>query len=252
MLDTNAGSVLTVSDLSVHFGGLKALDRVAFSVTRGSRHGILGPNGAGKTTLFNAITGFVSPQAGTVRLNMKNISALPPHQRARLGLARTFQITTLFKALTVLENALLGALVRLGHHRNALRAAREDLQAIALAHEQLERLHLDHLADTPVQQVSYGEQRQLEIAVSLALDPEVLLLDEPTAGLSSAETHVVIDLIRNLPQSLTVVIIEHDLDVVFQLADHLTVLHYGRRIADGPTQEVREDPVVREVYLGTD
>lgn len=252
MFDANGGSILTVSDVSVHFGGLLALDRVTFNVARGSRHGILGPNGAGKTTLFNVITGFVSTQAGIVRLNRNDISALSPHRRARLGLVRTFQITTLFKDLTVLENALLGALVRLGHHRNVLRAAREDSQAIALAYEQLEQLHLDHLADMPVQQVSYGEQRQLEIAVSLALDPQVLLLDEPTAGLSSAETHAVIDLIRNLPQSLTVVIIEHDLEVVFQLADHLTVLHYGRRIADGLTQEVREDPVVREVYLGTD
>ena len=252
MFDANGGSILTVSDVSVHFGGLLALDRVTFNVARGSRHGILGPNGAGKTTLFNVITGFVSTQAGIVRLNRNDISALSPHRRARLGLVRTFQITTLFKDLTVLENALLGALVRLGHHRNALRAARDDPQATALAYEQLEQLHLDHLADMPVQQVSYGEQRQLEIAVSLALDPQVLLLDEPTAGLSSAETHAVIDLIRNLPQSLTVVIIEHDLEVVFQLADHLTVLHYGRRIADGLTQEVREDPVVREVYLGTD
>lgn len=126
MFDANGGSILTVSDVSVHFGGLLALDRVTFNVARGSRHGILGPNGAGKTTLFNVITGFVSTQAGIVRLNRNDISALSPHRRARLGLVRTFQITTLFKDLTVLENALLGALVRLGHHRNALRAARDD------------------------------------------------------------------------------------------------------------------------------
>lgn len=243
--------VLTVNQLTVQFGGLTALKDVDLEVKEGTRHGILGPNGAGKTTLFNVITGFVKPHSGNVWLRDRDITHLPAHTRVHLGIVRTFQLTTLLPKFTALENVLIGAFVRLNHHRHPWRSARQDQSAQAVAEALLKELRLEHLRDTRVRNMGYGEQRQLEIAVALAVAPRILLLDEPTAGLSEAETRVIIDLIQRLPKQLTIVIIEHSLNVVFKLADHLTVLHYGKRIADGPTDAVRQDPVVKEVYLGS-
>lgn len=245
-----AAPALLVRDITVRFGGLLALSRLDLEVPVGARHGILGPNGSGKTTLFNVITGFVPPQAGSVVIHGRDVTGLPPHRRVGLGLVRTFQITTLFPELTALENVLMGALVKVGHQREVWRSARQDAQARAVAEAQLAELGLGHLAHTLVHEIGYGEQRQLEIAVALATSPRILLLDEPTAGLSAAETAMVSTLIRRLPGDLTVVLIEHDLEVIFELADSLTVLYNGERIANGPTAVVREDPVVKEVYLG--
>lgn len=242
---------LEIHDLTVHFGGLAALSDVHMSVRKGSRHGILGANGAGKTTLFNVVSGFISPTRGRVWMFGEELTRLPPHRRARRGLARTFQITTLFLDLSALENVLMAALVSAGHDRRVAQAARDDRAARPLAERCLTDLGLGHLVETPVGAVSYGEQRLLEIAVTSALNPRLLLLDEPTAGLSAAETVAVLDLVRRLPAELTVVIIEHDLDVLFQVAEHLTVLHFGESIADGPAALVRKDPVVQEVYLGS-
>ncbi len=245
-----AAPALRVHDLTVRFGGLVALKGVSLAVRLGARHGVLGPNGAGKTTLFNAIAGFVRPESGAVWVEETEVTHLPPHRRVALGLARTFQITTLLPQITALDNVLLGALVRLGRHRDPWREARRHPAAVDLARALLADLGLEPLAGTRVADLGYGEQRQLEIAVALALGPKILLLDEPTAGLSAAETRAVVDLVRRLPADLTLVIIEHDLEVVFRLADHLTVLHNGACIADGPAAEVRDDPLVREVYLG--
>lgn len=251
MASANNSPALDVQGVSVFFGGLAALSNVNLQVQPGTRHGILGANGAGKTTLFNVVTGFIIPSAGSVAVFGTPITRLPPHRRVGLGLARTFQITTLFQDLTALENVLMGALVTSGHHRNFWRPARHDPEACEMAEGSLEDLGLSHLANTPVGEAGYGEQRLLEIAVTSALKPRILLLDEPTAGLSAAETAAVLDLIGRLPEDLTVVIIEHDLDVIFRVAEHLTVLHFGERIADGPAGDVRRDPVVKEVYLGS-
>jgi branched-chain amino acid transport system ATP-binding protein len=242
---------LEIHDLTVHFGGLAALSGVQMTVQAGSRHGILGANGAGKTTLFNVVSGFIAPARGRVWLFGEEVTHLPPHRRARLGLARTFQITTLFLDLTALENVLMASLVSAGHHRRVVHPARHDRIARPMAERCLNDLGLGHLMDVPVGEVGYGEQRLLEIAVTSALKPRLLLLDEPTAGLSAAETVAVLDLVRRLPPELTVIIIEHDLEVLFQVAEHLTVLHFGESIADGPAGSVREDPVVKEVYLGS-
>lgn len=242
--------ILRIEQLTVRFGGIVALSNLHLAVRAGSRHGILGPNGSGKTTVFNAITGLVTPAQGRIMLAQRDITRVAPHTRVRLGLARTFQITSLFPALSARENVLLAAFPALRRHQNPWRAAQADQHAMAQADRLLQELGLEHLAGRPVMSLGYGEQRQLEIALALATQPRVLLLDEPTAGLSAAETDAVVALIRRLPQDLTVVLIEHDLRVIFDLTDHLTVLAHGERIADGPAAEAREDPVVKEVYLG--
>jgi len=241
---------LEVRGVRVCFGGVIALRDVSLKVEGGMRYGIIGPNGAGKTTLFNVVTGFIFPDRGQVFINGTDVTRLAPHRRARLGLARTFQITTLFLDLTALENVMMGAMVTVGHHRSMWRSAHLDRDARALAEALLCELGIGHLAYVPVREMAYGQQRQLEIAVALSTNPRILLLDEPTAGLSAVETRAVCQLIRGLRKDLTVVIIEHDLDVIFDLADHVTVLHNGSCIADGPADTVREDPVVKEVYLG--
>lgn len=248
---SEASPILEIEDVAVHFGGLTALNQVSFAVEGGARHGVLGPNGAGKTTLFNAITGFNEPASGDIRLDGQEISNLPAHRRVSLGIARTFQITNLLPELTALENVLLGVLVQMGRHRRIWRDARRDSAAREKGLAKLRDLQLEHLAEVPVGELGYGEQRQLEIATALSLEPRVLLLDEPTAGLSSAESAAVLELIEGLPPELTLVIIEHDLEVVFQVADRLTVLHYGEVIADGGAEEVRREPAVQEAYLGS-
>jgi len=241
---------LKVQDIVVSFGGMMALNRVSMEVRPGARHGILGPNGAGKTTLFNVISGFIPPAQGRVMIQGVEVTSLTPHRRVGLGLARTFQITTLFPALSARENVMMGALWRIRHHRKLWQPARADAQARQLADGLLIDLGLGDFADEPVSAIGYGQQRQLEIALALSCDPEILLLDEPTAGLSAAETQAVCGLVGRLPPTLTLVIIEHDLDVIFGLTDYITVLHQGDKIAEGPADEVREDPIVKEVYLG--
>lgn len=247
---TTQRELLEVRDLVVRFGGVVALNRVSLHVSEGERHGILGPNGSGKTTLFNALTGFVTPRAGRIYLDGHDITRLPPDRRPALGVARTFQITSLFPSLSVRETVVLAALARVGHHRRVWQAARRDEEANAICQRLLDDIGLQRFADRPVRSLGYGEQRQLEIAVALARGPRLLLLDEPTAGLSSAETGAVVDLIRRLPETVTIVLIEHDLGVVFRLVDRLSLLHHGERIATGPTDALRNDPVVKAVYLG--
>ena len=226
------------------------MDDVALAVRPGERRALIGPNGAGKTTLFNLISGELPVSAGTIQLFGRDVTRTAPHRRTALGLARTFQISNLFPMLTVLENCLLAAQAltpaRLAMHRPVAgytelhERARATLLAVGLADR----------AGTTVSSLSHGEQRQLEIALALAGRPRVLLLDEPTAGLSPAESRLMADLLKRLDPSVTVLIIEHDMDIALEIARHVTVLHYGRVIADGSREEVQENPLVREIYLG--
>jgi branched-chain amino acid transport system ATP-binding protein len=245
-----AKPALQVQEISVCFGGMKALDRVSLNVREGARHGILGPNGAGKTTMFNVVTGFVAPDSGRVLIRGVDATRMAAHRRVGLGLARTFQITTLFPTLTALENVMMGTLAQIHHHRSVWRSSRSDQEARDLAMGLLDDLGLGSFSDAPVSEIGYGQQRQLEIALALSTNPDILLLDEPTAGLSAVETGAVRGLVERLRPELTIVIIEHDLDVIFGLANFITVLHQGDKIAEGPAEEVKENPVVKEVYLG--
>ncbi len=213
---------LSLSNVSKAFDGLHAVDGVSLAVAPGERRAIIGPNGAGKTTLFSLISGEAKPTEGRIHLFGRDVTRLPPHRRAALGLARTYQITNLFPRLTVLENSLLAV--------QALTAAKLHL------HRSLSRYH--------------GEQRQLEIALALAGAPKVLLLDEPTAGLSPAESHMMVALLKKLDPAITLLVIEHDMDVAFELTNRITVLHYGKVIADGVGHEVKSNAVVQEIYLG--
>ncbi len=220
------------------------------AVRQGERRAIIGPNGAGKTTLFNLISGELGVSGGAIHLFGRDITGLPPHRRAALGLARTFQITNLFPSLSALENALL-AVQGLTRTKFAMFRPLErfaGLRERALA--ALRAVGLEDRAGTTVKNLSHGEQRQLEIALALAGRPRVLLLDEPTAGLSPGESQLMADLLRRLDPAMTVLIIEHDMDIALEIALHVTVLHYGRVIADGPREDVKADPLVREIYLG--
>ena len=245
-------TALAVEGLIHDFGGLRALAGVDVAVAPGERLTILGPNGAGKTTLFNLITGVYRPQVGLIRLFDHDVTALKPHRRARLGLGRTFQITTLFPDLSVLDSVLLAVQgadsVRFALHRPRTAYAHLFARAASLLGEWglLDRRHV------PTRQLSYGEQRQVELILALAGSPRVLLLDEPTAGLSPAETAAVVAMIRRFSRDITVLLIEHDMDVALELADRVIVLHQGRVLAAGTTEEIRRDPRVAEIYLGTD
>jgi branched-chain amino acid transport system ATP-binding protein len=245
-------AALRVERLTHDFGGLRALDEVSLAVSGGERRVILGPNGAGKTTLFNLVTGLLAPVAGRVHLFERDITSLPPFRRARLGLGRTFQITTLFPRLTVLESVLLAvqgadrARFALLRPRSAYRHLGERAEALLAAWDLADRRHV------PTRELSYGDQRQVELLLALAGGPRALLLDEPTAGLAAAETAAVVDMIRRFPRDVTVLLIEHDMDVALALADRITVLHQGRVLAEGTREEIRADDRVTRIYLGTD
>ena len=241
---------LRLDRVSKSFGGLLAVDRVTLAVYPGERRALIGPNGAGKTTLFNLISGALPVSSGTISLFGSDMTNIPAHRRASAGLARTFQITNLFPDLTVLENCLLAV--------QALTPARfamlRPVGAFADLHERaratLETVGIGPLGSTLVRNLSHGEQRQLEIALALAGRPRVLLLDEPTAGLSPAESRLMAELLRTLDPAITVLMIEHDMDIALELSEMVTVLHYGQVIADGPRDDVKANPQVREIYLG--
>lgn len=239
--------MIDVRDLRREFGGIKALAGVSLRVPAGERRAIIGPNGAGKTTLFNVLTGELAATAGSVRLGGADITALRPWQRARRGLARMYQRNELFDALPAWENVALAAGVRHGTYRALAGPSRSERDT---AHEQLARVGLEGRGDAAAGALSHGERRQLELAVALAQLPTILLLDEPTAGMSPAETERIAALIASLDRSLTLLIVEHDMDVVFRLADRITVLHEGRAIAEGTPDEIRSDTQVHDVYLG--
>ncbi|MBX5491142.1 MAG: ABC transporter ATP-binding protein [Chloroflexi bacterium] len=249
-VSTNGAPMLRVEGLKRQFGGLMAVNGVSLSVAPGERRAIIGPNGAGKTTLFNLISGELHPSAGRVYLGGEDVTALPNFERARRGLARTFQRNNLFLGLTVRENVRLAVQAR-RKVASRLWTPVDHLREVgAEADAVLAELGLAEQAHTPVRNLSYGEQRQVEIAIALATRPRVLLLDEPTAGMSPAETTAMTHLVAALPRDMTLLIIEHDMDVVFALADRITVLHYGEVLAEGAPQEVSGDPRVAEVYMG--
>jgi branched-chain amino acid transport system ATP-binding protein len=242
---------LNLVGVSKAFGGLHALDGVSLRVEPGERRAIIGPNGAGKTTLFNLISGELPLTQGQIMLFGRNITRLSPHRRAALGLARTYQVTNLFPRLTALENCLLAAQALTPSKLHLHRSLRRYPSLFERAHAVLEAVGLGHKAADTVRDFSHGEQRQLEIALALAGTPKLLLLDEPTAGLSPAESAMMTELLRTLDPSITILIIEHDMDVAFALTSRITVLHFGKVIADGLADEVKADPLVQQIYLGS-
>ena len=247
---TEPAAALSLSGLSKEFGGLRAVDGVSLTVGPGERRAIIGPNGAGKTTLFGLISGETRPTDGRIALFGRDVTRYAPHRRAGLGLARTYQITNLFPRLTALENCLLAVQALTPAKFHLHRALRRYPAFFERARGVLEAVGLADKEGEAVRNLSHGEQRQLEIALALAGQPRVLLLDEPTAGLSPGESQLMADLLRGLDPAMTVLIIEHDMDIALQIALHVTVLHYGRVIADGPRERVKADPLVREIYLG--
>ena len=243
--------LLEIDRLVRFFGALSAVSQVSLAVAPRERRAIIGPNGAGKTTLFNLITGHLQPSAGRIVFDGQPIAGLPPHAIARRGISRSFQRNNVFPSLAVLENLRLAAaagdpgsydlLGTIRRRPGPLARAREVAQAVGLA-ERLREV-AGHL--------SYGELRQLEIGIALATSPRLLLLDEPTAGMSPEETQRMTELLVGLPREMTLLIIEHDMDVVFSLAERVTVLHYGEVLVEGSVEEVKADPRVYEVYLGS-
>jgi branched-chain amino acid transport system ATP-binding protein len=243
-------AVLQINGLTKAFGGLKVTRAVDLSVARGERHLLIGPNGAGKTTLFNLIAGDLRADVGSVTLLGKDVTRLSTHQRAQYGLARTYQILTLFNRDTLLHNVMLALLgkSRLRWAHWGVFGTQAALKRRAL--QVLESVGLEGKGDLPLEQTSYGEKRRLEIAMALAQAPEVLLLDEPLAGLSSEERDTILALLQSIPRGVTIVMIEHDMEVALAFADSVTLLHYGEVITAGTRQQVVDDPRTKEIYLG--
>jgi branched-chain amino acid transport system ATP-binding protein len=241
---------LEARELSKSFGGLRVTANVSLAVEMGERRLIIGPNGAGKTTLFNLITGELRPDAGTVRLFDRNITRVASRRRPHLGLARTYQIITLFPRDTLLRNVVLALLGLTPLRWNPLASLARQEGLLRLAREALARVGLDGIAERPLAETSYGERRRVEIAMALAQNPKVLLLDEPFAGLSVEELRDLQRLLATIPREVTIVMIEHDMDVALEFAERITLLHFGEVIVEGTRAEVVKDPRTREVYLG--
>ena len=243
--------VLELRALSKSFGGLRAVRDVTLKIMPGDRKAIIGPNGAGKTTLFNLITGIFPATSGQVVLFGQDVTRWPSHRRTALGMARTFQITSLFPKLTVLDNVLL-AIQGLRRSKFVMwRFLSSYRDFYDRAHGLLERARFLDRKDTEVRYLSHGEQRQLEIILGLASDPKILLLDEPAAGLSSGESSEMIRFLAHLDRNLAILLIEHDMDVVFDVAEHISVLHFGEILEAGAAEQIRRSEKVQQVYLGT-
>ncbi len=243
-------NILETKDLKHSFGPLKVLFGVDLQIAEGERHAVIGPNGAGKTTLFNTITGTYTPTTGKVFFKGKDITGFRPHKLARIGIGRSFQITSTFTNLTAFQNIRLAILAKDGVRFNLFRRVDQMRNVTEETYEMLKRINLYEDAHTKASALSYGKSRALEISMALATDPELVLLDEFAAGMSKEETHDAVALIRKLTEGKTVVLIEHDMDVVFSLADRITVLHYGKILATGTPQEIRNNQDVKDAYLG--
>jgi branched-chain amino acid transport system ATP-binding protein len=245
-----AEPLLRVENLVLRFGGIVATDDVSLDVAKGELHAIIGPNGAGKTTLISQLTGQLLPDAGTIRLAGRDITRVPAYRRSALGLARSFQITSLLPDFTALDNVALAAQAHDGHSFHFWGNARKVSHLRAAARAALERVGLAHRADVLASKLSHGEQRELELAVALATRPRLLLLDEPMAGLGSTESARMVRLLQELRREVSIVLVEHDMDAVFALADRISVLVYGRVIASGAPAAIRGNEEVRRAYLG--
>ena len=243
-------NILETKGLYHDFSGLEVLFGVDLRVQGGERHAVIGPNGAGKTTLFNVITGTYRPSRGQVFFKGKEITGSRPYELTRLGLGRSFQITSTFNRLTTFQNIRLAILSKKGIRFNFFRQVDKMRDITRETDEVLRRINLDRERDMPAGLLSYGKHRSLEISMALATDPDLIMLDEPTAGMSRDETHYAVELIRRLTEGKTLVVIEHDMDVVFSLADRITVLHYGQILASGPPAEIKQNQAVKDAYLG--
>jgi branched-chain amino acid transport system ATP-binding protein len=243
-------SVLRTDHLRRSFGSLIVTNDINLTVEAGERHVIIGPNGAGKTSLINQIGGQLQPSAGRIFFKGSDITGWSPSRISRMGLGRTFQRNNLFANLSVIENLRLAVQARRGRPLDFFTPVRRLSDLIERAEDLMRRVHLEHGGARLARSLSYGEQRQLEIGIALAGEPELLLLDEPTSGMSPAETVRVIDLIASLPRSLSILMIEHDMNVVFSVADRITVLYYGEVLAAGAPAEIQSNERVRDVYLG--
>lgn len=242
--------MLVLKGVSKHFGPLAVIQRVNLEVTKGERHALIGPNGAGKSTLFNLITGHYRPSAGEIYFKDRRISGLAPHEITRLGISRSFQIINIFRDMSVYQNMRITVTAR---HRMSLNF-RCQVASLGQVREEsefvLSRVGLLPFMNEPAGRLGYSQQRALEVGLAVALDPELLLLDEPGAGLSPDETRSIVGLIKEVTTGKTLVIVEHDMDVVFDLADRISVLNYGTIVASGSPDEIRRNETVKEVYLG--
>ena len=245
-----AETLLEIDELTKRFGGVVASDAISLAIPTGELHAIIGPNGAGKTTLIAQLAGEIAPNAGRIRFAGGDITGLPIFRRSQLGLARSFQVTSLFLDFTAIENVALAVQAHAGHSFHFWRPASEEPELREPARAALARVGLAARADMLVASLSHGEHRQLEIAMTLATKPRMLLLDEPMAGLGPEESARMVNMLRELKRELTILLIEHDMEAVFALADRITVLVYGRVIASGHPTEIRHNEEVRRAYLG--
>ena len=245
-----ADALLEIDGLSKRFGGVVASDDITLEVSKGELHAIIGPNGAGKTTLIGQLAGEIAPDAGHIRFEGRDVTALPTFRRTQLGLARSFQVTSLFLDFTTLDNVALAVQAHAGHSFRFWRDARGEAELREPARAALARVGLAGRSDVAVANLSHGEHRQLEIAMALATSPRMLLLDEPMAGMGPDESARMVKTLRELKRKLTILLIEHDMEAVFALADRITVLVYGRIIASGDPEAIRANTEVRQAYLG--
>ena len=242
---------IKTENLSKSFGALRAVNDVSLAIEAGSLHSIIGPNGAGKTTLFNLLTGTFPPTSGRIIFDGKDITGTPAHRVAHLGLARSYQRTTVFPALSLLDNVWVAAFATTRSWSGLLWKNTNDFSSVKeKALQALKDVGLEHKADHPARQISHGEQRQLELAIALAAAPRVLLLDEPAAGLSPEETRRMVALVRTLKGRYTIVLIEHKIDIVMTMSDRISVMHFGSVIAEGSPTEIQRNAEVRRAYLG--
>jgi branched-chain amino acid transport system ATP-binding protein len=239
---------LEIRDLSRNFGGVRAIADVSLSLEAGERRAIIGTNGAGKTTLFNVVNGQIPPSSGEIFLFGENVTRMPLHRRATLGLARTFQITSLFRNLSVIDNMIIAVQALTASHFVFWRRLAGYREVLGRAEALLEKWRLTEFRHEIVRNLSYGTQRQLEIVMALAGNPRLLLLDEPMAGLSAAETHLATDIILNLDRGITVLLIEHDLAAAFKIADKITAMDQGRIVAEGTPEEIRQESSLQKIY----
>lgn len=249
---TGKGPCLVLEDLTVEFGGLRAVDSVNLTIETGERRVLMGPNGAGKTTLFNLVSGIYPPTRGKIRFYGQEITQYPIHRRAALGIARTYQVTNLFRCLSVADNILMSCQALDNSKFVMFRPLSSYRKHVNRCNEVLEEFNLWEKRNELVKNLSHGDQRHIEVAMALAEKPKLLLLDEPAAGLSDAETKDLSALLKRLDPSITILLIEHDLDVAFEFAEKITVLYHGKFLTEGTKEEIKNNAVVHEIYLGAE